>query len=762
MKTPKKFQLRNTLTAASLGMLAITTQAGCGGAVEESETEELPSTFGGAELAYPGRTGVARTGMLRTERGELQVSYEEIDGNAVIDGDIVMPLHLLSEPGERHASGTARSYASTRWPNGVVPYVIDSGLSSPSRVTDAIAHWTEKTNIKFVARTNETDYVRFVSGSGCSSSVGKVGGAQNITLESGCSTGNAIHEIGHALGVWHEQMRSDRDNYVTINWSNIQSGYSHNFQTYTASGYDGLDVGAYDYGSIMHYSRNAFGINGAETITPRTSGVTIGQRDGLSSTDLETIRTIYDGVTEFTNISGWWGSANAGGGVAITQLDSDSRPDMIVFHVDDPSGGNNGHYRIGWNIDKVTLANGAGTKYRPTNWSGPTSIGGWWGNTTSGAGIAVGDINGNGRPDLVVVHVDNPDGADGTHYRIGWDLTTSGSVSSWSGPYGFSGGFHGSRTQGADVALYDLNGNGKLDMVVGTVDDASGGNAIYYSVGWDLSSSGGISSYSGNHTKTGWVGNTTQEMGLDVADMDGNGKPDIVISWVDALSGDDVHVYQVGYDLSSSTGAVSSGWSGSGSAMNTAARTLNARVGEHTQGADVAVYDFNNDGSKDLLGFHIDHVNDNTGYLSVLMDQSDKLYSFAAKHSGQFMDIVNDDTHDGARLQQWPWGNGDNQKFSLRATGDGYYFVVARSSGKCLDIGNSSTADGAAVQQWSWNGNDNQKFSLVSHGDGYYSLKAKHSGKCLDVFAFSQENGGEILQWFCNGYDNQKFTMTRL
>jgi hypothetical protein len=759
MKTPKKFQLRATLTAASLGMLAITTQAGCDGAAGEPLTEAAPSTFGGAERAYPERTGVARTGMLRTERGELQVDYEEIDGQAVIDGDIVMPLHFLSAPGERHASGAARSAASVRWPNGVVPYVIDSGLSSPSRVTDAIAHWTEKTNIKFVARTTETDYVKFVSGGGCSSSVGKVGGAQSITLASGCSTGNAIHEIGHALGVWHEQMRADRDSYVTINWNNIESGYSHNFQTYTAG--TGMDVGAYDYGSIMHYSRTAFGINGAETITPRTSGVTIGQRDGLSYTDIETIRSIYDGVTDFTNISGWWGNTSAGGGVAITQLDGDSRPDMIVFHVDDPSDGNNGYYRIGWNIDKVTFSNGAGTKYRPTSWSGVTGIGGWWGKYTSGAGIAVGDINGNGRPDLVVVHIDNPDGADSTHYRIGWDLTTSGAVTSWSGPYGFPAGFHGSRTQGADVALHDLNGNGRLEMVVGTVDDATGENTITYSVGWDLSTGGTISSYSGTHAKIGWVGSTTEDLGLDIADMDGNGRPDLVISWVDAPSGDDNHVYQVGYDLSSSTGAVSSGWSGSGSS-GTTARPLNARLGEVTHGADVAVYDFNNDGSKDLVSFHIDHVNDNTGYLSVLMDQSDKLYSFAAKHSGKYMDFEGVTTEDRARLHQWSWLNADNQKFSLRATSDGYYFLVARNSGKCVDVESSYMGDGVTVWQWSWNGNDNQKFSLVNHGDGYYSLKAKHSGKCLDVFSFSQDNGGDILQWTCNSADNQKFTMTRL
>ena len=50
-------------------------------------------------------------------------------------------------------------------------------------------------------------------------------------------------------GFWHEQSRPDRDNYVTINWNNIQSGQSGNFDKYT-TGIDLLGF-AYDYDSIM-------------------------------------------------------------------------------------------------------------------------------------------------------------------------------------------------------------------------------------------------------------------------------------------------------------------------------------------------------------------------------------------------------------------------------------------------------------------------------------------------------------------------------
>ena len=139
--------------------------------------------------------------------------YANVDGEAIFEGDIVLgSVQDLQQGTPRDVA--LRSIGITgsqfRWPNGVVPYEIDPGLPNQQRVTDAIAHWETNTTIRFTLRTaaNQAqfpDFVRFVSGGGCSSFVGKQGGQQNITLGSGCTAGNAIHEIGHTIGLWHDK-----------------------------------------------------------------------------------------------------------------------------------------------------------------------------------------------------------------------------------------------------------------------------------------------------------------------------------------------------------------------------------------------------------------------------------------------------------------------------------------------------------------------------------------------------------------------------
>jgi hypothetical protein len=241
------------------------------------------------------------------------VQYVVVDGDAIFEGDIVLGTAeqvereseiLKSEVRGDVQSGVIITGNQFRWPNCTVPYTIDAALTNQSRVTDAIAHWEANTNFNFVLRTAANaatypDWVTFRPGSGCSSAVGRRGNQQFVNLATGCSTGSTIHEIGHVVGIWHEQSREDRDAFVTINWANIQAGFEHNFNQHIT---DGDDVGAYDYGSIMHYPRTAFGIGGAETITPTDPTAQIGQRTALSAGDINTANTMCPGKAPFETL----------------------------------------------------------------------------------------------------------------------------------------------------------------------------------------------------------------------------------------------------------------------------------------------------------------------------------------------------------------------------------------------------------------------------------------------------------------------------
>ncbi|XP_014678976.1 PREDICTED: high choriolytic enzyme 1-like [Priapulus caudatus] len=183
-----------------------------------------------------------------------------------------------------------------KWAGAVVPYVIAGSYDARARqvMQSAFDEYRQKTCVRFVPRTNQRAFINIEPFRGCSSAVGKQGRVQRVSLTRGCvSKGIVAHELMHAIGFWHEQSRADRDSFVRINFENILPNQRYNFQKYTLQAIQHLGE-PYDYSSVMHYGPRAFSTGAGPSITPLRSGVTIGQRNGLSRIDVNKINKLYN------------------------------------------------------------------------------------------------------------------------------------------------------------------------------------------------------------------------------------------------------------------------------------------------------------------------------------------------------------------------------------------------------------------------------------------------------------------------------------
>ncbi|XP_054617721.1 meprin A subunit alpha [Dunckerocampus dactyliophorus] len=179
-----------------------------------------------------------------------------------------------------------------------IPYILTDSLELNAKgvILQAFEEYRLRSCVDFKPYEGEASYISFTKLSGCWSYVGDDKVGQNVSIGARCDTKAIVqHELLHALGFYHEQSRSDRDDYVEIWWDQIEEGMEHNFVKYEDDFITDLNT-AYDYESIMHYRPLSFNKN--ESIPTITTSIpffneVIGQRLDFSAVDITRLNRMY-------------------------------------------------------------------------------------------------------------------------------------------------------------------------------------------------------------------------------------------------------------------------------------------------------------------------------------------------------------------------------------------------------------------------------------------------------------------------------------
>ena len=224
--------------------------------------------------------------------------YMDIDSTYFL-GDIIFnkeQVEKMTKPITRSAVVKSRI---RYWPNKTIPYKINNGFSTSeiAMIHSALQSISSHTGIQFTETGNTpAKHIEFVQTyDSFSSPLGMQNNGNYIQIGTDqIHKGIILHEIMHTLGYFHEHQRSDRDSYVNIYFDNIIDDAKYGFKKYTVNGYEGYDIGNFDYESVLLYHSEQFCIYIPNKTIKKIDGTSIYEhRWGLSDGDIEGLKFVY-------------------------------------------------------------------------------------------------------------------------------------------------------------------------------------------------------------------------------------------------------------------------------------------------------------------------------------------------------------------------------------------------------------------------------------------------------------------------------------
>lgn len=280
--------MKSFLTMALICLCTISSLLSCTSEETVALSEESPEAM--CYLGYKPKGEVEEVPI--TNGGKI---FLDLADSTYFYGDVLFSKEQVVAMTQPTTRSAAIKSSVNYWPNKEIKYLFNSGFSDieKQRIRLAMQNIAAQTEISFV-ETSKTGqyYMKFTKSDSNSSLIGMTNGGNTIYFASNQAVGVYMHEIMHSLGYFHEHTRSDRDNYVTILTSNIQTGKQKQFEKYEKK-YDGYDIGDFDYKSIMLYGSDFFAKDGTYSLTTTGGGYISANRQNLSSGDKEGLKFIY-------------------------------------------------------------------------------------------------------------------------------------------------------------------------------------------------------------------------------------------------------------------------------------------------------------------------------------------------------------------------------------------------------------------------------------------------------------------------------------
>ncbi len=133
-----------------------------------------------------------------------------------------------------------------------------------------------------------------------------------------------------------------------------------------------------------------------------------------------------------------------------------------------------------------------------------------------------------------------------------------------------------------------------------------------------------------------------------------------------------------------------------------------------------------------------------------------------SSNSTLVIDMPYSDTNNGICIELHQDNAGNNQRYNITHTSDGYYMIECVATGKYLTVEYASGLSGSRICQWEYNNGDNQKWIIIKNDDGTYTIVSKSNGHAWDISGGVSTDASKIITNRIHFGQSQRYVLEKV